>query len=501
MMGNESRTQEELMAEIGELRWQLKEANNIISAIHYGDARILPAENKEDKIYIQQDSDHVRVVVNVLIDQKWNDQRFMCEVFDQAAESMMICDVTGRIVRFNKAAARLFGPNLLYTWLDQTIPLCTAEDSKPFSLNNAIFGENIRSLDVMYTNPDGETYTLTATIVCLVGPETKEVHGFSITFWDITVRRQHEEQLKKLNLELVNKLAGLHEINEALRSEINGLKTTEEILLESRNELVANEQQLKQFAAELAATNTELKSFANIVAHDFRTPMVNLKGFSRELMNSLDELKQIIRDELVQLPESIQQKLYMVLEKDVPDSLEFIRSSVDRLDRMVTALLKLARLGRREMTYQKVDMNKLVTNVLQSFNHQITKMNIILAIGPLPEIESDHLAMEQIFSNLLDNAIKYLKPGCQGKIKISSTSDGEKYSFIIEDNGCGIIAADQERIFDIFWRAGKQELPGDGMGLAYVRTLVRQLGGNVWCESECGTGTKINFYVKKPQNK
>jgi signal transduction histidine kinase len=190
-------------------------------------------------------------------------------------------------------------------------------------------------------------------------------------------------------------------------------------------------------------------------------------------------------------------RVTQLLETDMPESLQFINSSVDRLDRMVNALLTLSRMGHREMSCNVVDLRELVNTVLESQQHQINECNIQIDVGALPKVRIDHLAMEQIIGNLVDNAIKYLDPDRPGKIEIVSTDSGDNYLFAVQDNGRGIAAADCEKIFEIFRRVGKQDKPGDGMGLAYVRTLVRQLGGSIWCESKLGAETKMNFIVPK----
>lgn len=277
-------------------------------------------------------------------------------------------------------------------------------------------------------------------------------------------------------------------------TELRHTKTEIAYLQATEKALLASQERLKYYSAELMETNNELKAFVYIVAHDFRAPMVNLKGFSRELGYSLIDLKQIICEATSQLPENNQRKAVFLMEKDIPDALNFIEISVDKLSRMVDALLKLANLGRREMIYNMVDIGELVANVMRSFHHQIGLQGIqIDVVGPLPQMETNQLAMEQIFSNLLDNAIKYLDTDRQGKIALSCTHAGDEYLFTIEDNGCGIIAADLDRIFESLRRVGKQDVPGDGMGLAYVRVLVKQLGGKIWCSSKPGIGTKMFF--------
>ena len=266
-------------------------------------------------------------------------------------------------------------------------------------------------------------------------------------------------------------------------------------LLATEKMMQANEVQMKFFADELAATNIELKAFAYIIAHDFRTPMVNLKGYSRELGDAMADLAQIIGDPVLGLPENSRIKAKRLLETDMPEAMGFIDSSVDRLSRMVDALLKLARLGRRELHRREVDLGKLVAGAIDSFGPQIEQLGAAVSVGPLPQIETDQLAMEQIFGNLLDNAVKFLDPERRGEIAVSCAVEGDDYIFCVEDNGRSIAAADLEKIFDLFKRAGKQDVPGEGMGLAYVRTLVRQLGGKVWCESTPDVGTKMCFMV------
>lgn len=282
--------------------------------------------------------------------------------------------------------------------------------------------------------------------------------------------------------------------NEALlQGKIDEIQEINATLEEKIRELQAAEERRQRYAEEIAATNRELQSFTNIVAHDFRSPLVNLKGFSQELTRSLHLLRHTLATQETALTEDARAQLTPILDRELPEDLEFINIAVDRLDRMVNALLKLARAGRRDLTYQEVPVGDLVNGVLRSFDHQLSRQGIKVEVGPLPVVRSDPLALEQIIANLVDNAIKYLEPGRPGKIAIAARQGDTHHLFSVKDNGCGIAAGDQEKIFDIFRRMGRQDIPGDGLGLAYVRTLVRQLGGKVWCESEPGVGTAFFF--------
>ena len=321
---------------------------------------------------------------------------------------------------------------------------------------------------------------------------------------EISERQTAEEALFILNAELETKVRersqDLQDVNAILEEEISERQATGESLRDHRDALLLSEIKLKHYASELVETNNELKSFANSVAHDFRAPMVNMKGFSVELGYALADLQDIINDNKTYFPENHHQRVDELLGQDVPAALNFINTSVDKLERMIAALLSLARLGRRDIIDQEVDMNETVKTVLRSFNHQIEKQDIHVEIGSLPKIATDYLAIEQIISNLLDNAIKYLEPGRPGKIKIYSTDHGADYLISVQDNGCGIAPADYEKIFDIFRRVGNQTQPGEGMGLSYIKTLIRQLNGKVWCESALGVGTTFNFTVPKDRS-
>jgi signal transduction histidine kinase len=103
--------------------------------------------------------------------------------------------------------------------------------------------------------------------------------------------------------------------------------------------------------------------------------------------------------------------------------------------------------------------------------------------------------MEQILTNLLMNAIIYLDPHRPGKIAVTGERNSKEAIFCLKDNGRGISPDDMQKIFELFRRAGKQNVPGEGMGLAYVRTLVRRFGGRIWCESELGVGSTFLFAI------
>lgn len=260
-------------------------------------------------------------------------------------------------------------------------------------------------------------------------------------------------------------------------------------------ELAAAKEISERYAEDLQLMNEEVKNFAYIVSHDLRAPLVNIKGFSVELRGALKEIVPLIEKGKSVLSDRELQSLGEALDQDVPEALEFIESSVNRMDSLINAILKLSRLGRRDLKMERIDVAGIVQSILKTLGHQLEAGKVTVSVAALPEVTSDKTAIEQIVGNLLDNALKYLDRSRAGQLEISAESGVHETTFKFRDNGRGIAAEDMGKVFEIFRRAGKQDMPGEGMGLAYVKTLVRRLGGRIWCESELGAGTLFCFTI------
>jgi signal transduction histidine kinase len=256
---------------------------------------------------------------------------------------------------------------------------------------------------------------------------------------------------------------------------------------------------------DLREANNEIQRFAYIVSHDLRSPLVNIMGFTSELEELRGDIFRRIaalartRDSAplvpagagdVEPPLDGQDKQ---LSQDFAEALGFIKSSIAKMDRLISAILNLTREGRREFQPVKIDTRELIEGIVATVAHQAAEAEAQIRIEPLPDIVSDRLAMEQIFSNLIDNALKYLKPGVPGDIAIRARTKLGFGIFEITDNGRGIDPKDHQRIFDLFRRAGTQDKPGQGIGLAHVRALVRRLGGTMSVSSELNSGSTFTI--------
>jgi signal transduction histidine kinase len=142
-------------------------------------------------------------------------------------------------------------------------------------------------------------------------------------------------------------------------------------------------------------------------------------------------------------------------------------------------------------------MSQLLRSASEALAYQAQAVDAKVNIGELPAITSDRLALEQVFSNLMDNAVKYLRAGVPGRIEVGATESDGAITYEVRDNGRGIDARDRERVFDLFRRSGIQDRPGDGIGLAHARTLVRRLGGSIDVESVPESGTVFKVTLPK----
>jgi signal transduction histidine kinase len=140
-----------------------------------------------------------------------------------------------------------------------------------------------------------------------------------------------------------------------------------------------------------------------------------------------------------------------------------------------------------------IDCRELIEGIVATVAHQAAEAKARIRIEPLPDIVSDRLALEQIFSNLIDNALKYLRPGVPGDVTVRGRAKLGFAIFEVADNGRGIDPKDYQRIFDLFRRAGPQDKPGQGIGLAHVRALVRRLGGTLSVQSELDEGSTFTI--------
>ncbi|MDX3978071.1 sensor histidine kinase [Shinella sp.] len=258
------------------------------------------------------------------------------------------------------------------------------------------------------------------------------------------------------------------------------------------------EKRVDERTEELIRANQEVQRFAYIVTHDLRAPLVNIMGFTSELQASLSSIQNYVLADGKSPSEADILEARRAASEDLPEAIGFIRSSTKKMDGLINAILKISRDGRRELKIERVDLKALAEAGAAAVNHQVGEADGEVAVADnLPTLTSDRLSLEQVFGNLFDNAIKYRTPDRPLRISISARNAG-RAGFVIEftDNGRGIAPEDHERVFELFRRSGAQDKPGEGIGLAHVRSLMRNLGGDIVIRSELGQGT--TFVLRLP---
>lgn len=265
-------------------------------------------------------------------------------------------------------------------------------------------------------------------------------------------------------------------------------------LTEARRELMKLNEELEQRVVErtqdVVRANQEIQRYAYIVTHDLRAPLVNIMGFASELDMSLKEVSAYVLADGAPLSQQEVLDARNAVSQDMPEALAFIRSSTSRMDGLINAILKISRDGRRQLKPETIDLREIAGICIASQQHRLDEVGgeVNLALPPF-KLHSDRMSIEQILGNLIDNAIKYRSPDRPLKLRIEALRRGRLVDVIVEDNGRGIEPDDLERVFELFRRAGPQDQVGEGIGLAHVRSLARNLGGEIDVRSVPGEGS------------
>ena len=244
---------------------------------------------------------------------------------------------------------------------------------------------------------------------------------------------------------------------------------------------------------ELSRANEEIQRFAYIVSHDLRSPLVNVLGFTSELDQARKTLHGYFAKLFENQPELRDEAAWLAVDEDLPEALGFIRTSTEKMDRLINSILELSRQGRRTLNPERLDMTEMAEIVASTMRQLADAAGAKVIVSAVPDLESDRIAVEQILSNLVENALKYLSPARAGEVHVDGRKVGKRVEISVTDNGRGIAPADHQRIFDLFRRAGAQDQPGEGIGLANVRALAYRLGGRITVESQLDEGSRFTL--------
>lgn len=245
-------------------------------------------------------------------------------------------------------------------------------------------------------------------------------------------------------------------------------------------------QKLESYTAELERSNRELQDFANIASHDLQEPLRKVRAFSERLLKEIDN--------------DINDKGHEYLSR--------MWNALDRMQSLINGLLCYSRVTTRAQPFIRTDLNKVVREVLADLEVHVEQTGACVELSLLPRIDADPVQMQQLFSNLISNSLKFHKPGEKPAIKISSrslndwtpddTSSANTFcQVVVRDDGIGFDERHLDRIFKVFQRLhSRSEYEGSGIGLAICRKIVQRHAGHITAKSSPGNG--CSFFVSLP---
>jgi len=269
-------------------------------------------------------------------------------------------------------------------------------------------------------------------------------------------------------------------------------------LAEARDALAVRNQELEETAWRLATLNEDMQDrqkesedFLYVLSHDLRAPLINIQGFSRRLQNSMVKLEAGMSDGAG--PDESAKQF-----KKMNESLKFINAGTAKIDQLIARLLEIARLTTRPNEPGWIDMEELARNVVDACQFQLREKGIEATVGGLPFVFGDPVQINQVVTNLVDNAIKYMGDDRPVKrIAITGVEQGGRFRFAVQDTGAGISRDNKEKVFRMFARLDPGQAKGEGIGLTAVRTIVNRHRGRIWVESTEGVGSTFYFTLPK----
>jgi signal transduction histidine kinase len=256
---------------------------------------------------------------------------------------------------------------------------------------------------------------------------------------------------------------------------VESLRESEEQLRRFNQDL---EKRVAQRTEQLQASNRELEAFSYTVSHDLRAPLRAIDGFSRILVDESRER----------------------LDEDGRRYLELICTNAEDMGRLIDGLLTFSRLTRQEMRHQTVDTGDVVQHVIGRIQAGEDGRPIEFEVGEMPSCHSDLVLVQQVYANLIGNAVKFSRDRKPARIEVGATVEGAETIYFVKDNGVGFDMKYADKLFGVFQRLHRSdEFEGTGAGLAIVQRIVHRHGGRIWAESVPGQGAAFYFTLAEAE--
>jgi PAS domain S-box-containing protein len=354
-------------------------------------------------------------------------------VLNSISDGLVVFDKDWRYTYLSEQAARILGRSV-----DELLGRCVwdifpkAKGTKFYeSHHRAVETGKVVQIEEYYPEP------LNKWLECHCYPSDL---GLSVYFHDITERKQAEEALQEAHAQLADKAKHLESL-------------------------------VQQRTAKLSETIGDLEAFSYSIAHDMRAPLRSLQGFSSILLSEYEG----------------------ALDAEGRNYLKRIAIAAGRMDKLIRDVLNYSRVIRNDLPLEKVDVSRLLEGIVETYPGLGHDEVSIKVAKPLPVVLGNEAMLTQVFSNLLGNAVKFVAPGVEPKIEIWAEPEGSRVRLFVKDNGIGIEADQQQKIFDMFQQVEKVP-DSTGIGLAIVKKAIERMGGMVGVQSELGHGS--TFWVE-----
>jgi PAS domain S-box-containing protein len=358
-------------------------------------------------------------------------------VFDVSLAANSISNLNGIITEANHAFVEFWGYSNKNEVIGKSIAYFLKYSNEAELVMNALQDKGEWEGEYTARRKDNSTFIAHSTAT-VVKNETGAIIGYQSAVLDVTEKKKAEEEIKKLNESL--------------------------------------EQRVIQRTMQLEEAVKELEAFSYSVSHDLRAPLRHISGFVDLLNEQYDDT----------LPEK--GRYY----------LKNISESALQMGKLIDDLLQFSRTGRQEMKLTDIDINILLKEVLEEVKKDSKERIISWSIPALPNVYGDYSMVRLVLVNLLSNAVKYTSTRQEAEIEIGVSDSDKEFVFFIRDNGVGFDMKYAHKLFGVFQRLhSSEQFEGTGIGLANVRRIISKHGGRTWAEAELNKGATFYFTLPK----